>query len=54
MVHVLSDQAVNIDPLVRVLYFGPGFVLWSGICTLVRGFMVVRESVFCQPPAFRK
>ena len=26
MVRVLSDQSVNIDPLVRVLYLGPRFV----------------------------
>ena len=26
------------------------FVLWSVFCTLVRGFMVVRnQSMFCQP-----
>ena len=29
MVHVLPEQSVNIDPLFRVLYFGPWFVLWS-------------------------
>ena len=29
MVRVLSDQFVNIDPLVLVLYLGPRFVLWS-------------------------
>ena len=29
MVRVLSHQSVNIDPLVRVLYLGPRFVLWS-------------------------
>ena len=29
MVRVLSDQSVNIDQLVRVLYFGPCFVLCS-------------------------
>ena len=28
-VRVLSGQSVNIGPLVRVLYFGPCFVLWS-------------------------
>ena len=28
-VRVLSDQSVPISPLVRVLYFGPCFVLWS-------------------------
>ena len=29
MVRVLSDQSVNIDPLVRVLYLGRRFVVWS-------------------------
>ena len=28
-VRVLSDQSVNIGQLVRVLYFGPCFLLWS-------------------------
>ena len=32
-------------------YVSPRFVFWSVFCTLVRGFMVVRnQSVFCQPP----
>ena len=43
-VRVLPDQSVNIGPLVRVLYFGPCFVLWSVFCTLVRVFMAVRNQ----------
>ena len=29
VVRVLSDQSMNIGPLVCVLYFGQCFVLWS-------------------------